>query len=540
MATPYGLGSMLKEGHKHFSGVEEAVMKNIEACKALSQMTRTSMGPNGMNKMVINHLERLFVTSDASTIVNELEVHHPAAKLLAMAARAQENEVGDGTNLVMTLGGEMLANAEGLLREGLHTAEISEGYVIAMNKALEVLESLVVPGSEKLDVRDKAAVATRLRGTIASKIFGYEDLLCPLVAEACIDVCPKNTNNFNVEHVRVCKLPGGGLPSSYVVKGMVIKRDAEGTVKAVENAKIAVYAQGVDTAGPETKGTVLITSAEELTSYARSEEDKLEEYVKGISDSGAKVVVSGGAIGEMAMHFIEKYGMMAIRLPSKFELMRVCKATNAKALVKLAAPAPEELGFARSLHVEEIGGHNCIILRQDAAVGNISTVVLRGSTEAFLDDVERAVNDGVNAFKALGRDPRVVPAGGASEIEIARRVADMGKRQTGLEQYAIAQYAAAFELIPRALAENSGLNATDVVANLYAAHAAGNAAAGVDVEGGAPRDLTADGITDLYATKMWAIKLATDAVVTVLKVDQIIMSKQAGGPKPRGGDGDDD
>lgn len=326
---PYGLQAMLKEGHKHFSGVEEAVMKNIEACKALAQMTKTSLGPNGMNKMVINHLEKLFVTSDASTIVTEMDVYHPAAKLLVMAAKAQAGEVGDATNLVLTLAGELLGNAEVLLRDGLHTSEIAEGYQRASDKALSVLESLVLPGTDTLDVKDKAAVALRLRGAISSKQLGYEDLLAPLIAEACIDVVPSNPHNFNVDNVRIVKIMGGALPDSQVVKGMVLKRDAEGSVKCVENAKVAVYAQGVDTSGPETKGTVLIKSAEELEGYSRSEEEKLEQYVKAIADSGAKVIVSGGAIGEMAMHFIEKYGLLALRIPSKFDMRRFCRATGA-------------------------------------------------------------------------------------------------------------------------------------------------------------------------------------------------------------------
>ncbi|GFH13366.1 chaperonin complex component [Haematococcus lacustris] len=200
MSGPYGLQSMLKDGHKHFAGLDEAVMRNIEACKNLAQITRTSLGPNGMNKMVINHLERLFVTSDASTIVSEMEVNHPAARLLVLAAMAQEQEIGDGTNLVLTFGGELLSNAEALLRDGL---------------ALEILETLVVEGSkEAVDVRDKDLVARRLKGAIASKISGYEDMLAQLVAEACIDVLPKNPVNFNVDNVRVVKIPGGGLPDS--------------------------------------------------------------------------------------------------------------------------------------------------------------------------------------------------------------------------------------------------------------------------------------------------------------------------------------
>ncbi|KAK9824017.1 hypothetical protein WJX72_006993 [[Myrmecia] bisecta] len=530
---PYGLQAMLKEGHKHLSGLHEAVLKNIEACKGLSNITKTSMGPNGMNKMVINHLDKLFVTSDASTIINELEVEHPAAKLIVLAAKAQEQEIGDGTNFVISFAGELLAQAEGLLRDGLHTSEVAEGYSKAGKKALEILQTLVISGSETLDVRSVAEVAERIKGSVSSKQYGYESLLCPLIAQACIDVCPKNPNNFNVDNVRVVKIPGAGATDSHVVKGIVIKRDTEGTLKAIHDAKVAVFAQGVDTSSTETKGTVLIKNAEELESYSRGEEDRMEEVIKGIADSGARVVVAGASIGEMAMHFIEKYGMMAIRIPSKFDLRRFCRATGATALIKLTPPSANELGYAKSLEVQEIGGTNIILLQQDSSLGQVASVILRAATDNVLDDLERAVDDGVNSYKALCKDARTVPAGGAMELEIAKQLRDFGRKETGLEQYAIAKFAEALEVVPRTIAENSGLNATDVVAKLHAAHAAGQANAGLDVETGEPKDLSEDGILDLFTTKWWAIKLAVDAVVTVLRVDQIIMAKQAGGPKPR-------
>lgn len=536
---PYGLQAMLKEGYKHYSGVEEAVLKNIEACKGLTQICRTSLGPNGMNKMVINHLDKLFVTSDASTIVNELEVAHPAAKLLVMASQAQETEVGDGTNLTLTLGGEFLANAESLLREGLHTAEIADGFEKASAKALEVLETLVMPGSDKLDVRDAQVVSERLKGAISSKMNGYEDVLCPLVASACIQVCPQNPLNFNVDNVRVVKITGGGLQDSTVVSGMVLKRDTEGSIKQIENAKVAAYSQGIDTASTDTKGTVLIKNAEELENYAKSEENTLETYIKSIADTGARVLVSGGAVGEMALHFAEKYNMMVIRIPSKFDLKRFCKATGAMARAIIGTPQPDEIGFAKCISVDEVGGTNCIVLRQEGS-SKVCTVVLRGSTDQLLDDVERAVNDAINTYKALCKDSRCVPGGGATEIEIARKVSEYGRKQTGLDQYGIIKFAEAFESIPRTLAENSGLNPTDVISNLYAAHSNNQPYAGVDIDTGAPKDLTQDGVVDLYLTKWWAIKLASEAAVTVLKVDQIIMAKPAGGPKPKGGAGDDD
>lgn len=238
---PYGMQSMLKEGHKHFSGLDEAVMKNIDACKQLSVITHTSLGPNGMNKMVINHLDRLFITNDAATIINELEVQHPAAKILVLAGKAQQEEIGDGANLTVSFSGELLSNAEELIRMGLHPSEIISGYLKATTETLRILEDLVVEGSETMDLRNKDEVVRRMKSAVASKQFGQEDVLCPLIADACIQVCPKNPINFNVDNVRIVKLVGGGLHNSCIVRGMALKHDAVGTIKRVENAKVLFF-----------------------------------------------------------------------------------------------------------------------------------------------------------------------------------------------------------------------------------------------------------------------------------------------------------
>eukprot|EP00899_Mesostigma_viride_P005770 jgi/Mesvir1/15194/Mv06431-RA.1 len=535
-----GLQSLLKEGHQHISGLDEAVLKNIDACKQLSQITRTSLGPHGMNKMIINHLDKLFVTSDSATIMSELEVQHPAAKLIVLAAKAQQSEVGDGANLVVSLAGELLQNAESLLCDGLHTSEVINGYNMALRKVLDLLGEAVIPGSDKVDVRNVADVVPRLKSAIAAKQFGREEVLAKLVAEACNLVCPKNPGSFNVDNVRMAKVVGGNLNQSLVVKGLVLTRDAEGTIKHVSKAKVAVFASGFDTSDTETKGTVLIQSANQLENYIKSEENKMEEYVKGIVDAGVGVVVSGGTVGEIALHFLERYKVMCLKIPSKFELRRFCRATGSTALVKIGTPTAAEMGFVDSVTVEELGGRRMTVVRQESTC-HIATIVVHASTENILDDIERAIDDGVNTYKALCKDARVVPGAGATEIEIGQKLAEFGRKETGLSQYAIAKFAEAMEVVPRTLAENAGLNATDVVSALYAAHSAGNAKAGVDITGGSPTvDAVASGIMDLYTTKYWAIKLAVDAVVTVLRVDQIIMSKQAGGPKKPAGAGDDD
>lgn len=533
---------MLKEGHKHLSGLDEAVIKNIDACKQLSTITRTSLGPNGMNKMVINHLDKLFVTNDAATIVNELEVQHPAAKILVLAGKAQQEEIGDGANLTISFAGELLQGAEELIRMGLHPSEIISGYTKAIAKTIEILDELVEKGSESMDVRDKVQVISRMRAAVASKQFGQEDTICSLVADACIQVCPKNPANFNVDNVRVAKLLGGGLHNSTVVRGMVLKSDAVGSIKRIEKAKVAVFVSGVDTSATDTKGTVLIHSAEQLENYSKTEEAKVEELIKAVADSGAKVIVSGGAVGEMALHFCERYKLMVLKISSKFELRRFCRTTGAVAVLKLSQPNPDDLGYVDSVSVEEVGGVTVTIVKNEEGGNSVSTVVLRGSTDSILDDLERAVDDGVNTYKAMCKDSRTVPGAAATEIELAKRVKDFSFKETGLDQYAIAKFAESFEMIPRTLAENAGLNAMEIISSLYAEHASGNTKVGIDLEEGVCKDVTTTHVWDLHVTKFFALKYAADAVCTVLRVDQIIMSKPAGGPrrgdKPAGMDED--
>lgn len=463
--------------------------------------------------------------------MNELEVQHPAAKILVLAAKAQQEEIGDGANLTISFAGELLQNAEELIRMGLHPSEIISGYSKAINKTIEILGELVEPGSETMDVRDKEQVVSRMRAAIASKQFGQEERLCSLVADACYHVCPKNPANFNVDNVRVAKLLGGGLHDSTVLQGMVLKGDTLGSIKRMEKAKVAVFAGGVDTSATDTKGTVLIHSAEQLENYAKSEEAKVEELIKSVADSGAKVIVSGAAVGEMALHFCERYKLMVLKISSKFELRRFCRTTGSVAILKLSQPNPADLGYIDLVSVMEIGGVRVIVVQNEEGGSSVSTVVLRASTDSILDDLERAVDDGVNTYKAMCKDSRIVPGAAATEIELARRVKEFSFKETGLDQYAIAKFAESFEMIPRTLAENAGLNAMEIISSLYAEHANGNAKVGIDLVEGVCKDASVINVWDLYITKFFALKYAADAACTVLRVDQIIMAKPAGGPR---------
>ncbi|XP_077596282.1 T-complex protein 1 subunit theta isoform X2 [Stigmatopora nigra] len=534
-----GFAQMLKDGAKHYSGLEEAVFRNIRACKELSQTTRSAYGPNGMNKMVINHLEKLFVTNDAATILRELEVQHPAAKMVVMASHMQEHEVGDGTNFVLVFAGALLDLAEELLRMGLSVSEVIDGYEKACRKALELLPECVCSSAKNLhDVKEASAL---IRTAVTSKQYGNEDFLSNLIAQACVSIFP-DSGRFNVDHVRVCKILGCGVTSSSVLHGMVFKKEVEGDVTSVKDAKIAVFSCPFDCMVTETKGTVLIKNAKELMDFSKGEEDMMETQVKAIKEAGANVVVTGGKVADMALHYANKYKLMVVRLNSKWDLRRLCMTVGAIALPRLTAPTPEEIGHCDSVALTEVGDTQVVVFKHEKEDGAISTVVVRGSTENLMDDIERAIDDGVNTFKVLVRDNRLVPGAGATEMELAKRITSFGETCPGLEQYAIKKFAEAFEVLPRALAQNSGVKANELISKLYAAHHEGNKNAGFDIEGDGPsvKDVAEAGIVDPFLVKYWAIKLATNAAITVLRVDQIIMAKPAGGPKPPQGKKDFD
>ncbi|KAI0562488.1 TCP-1/cpn60 chaperonin [Gracilaria domingensis] len=525
-----GLSSLLKEGSKHITGLDEAVARNIDACRQLSAIVRTSLGPSGMNKMIVNHLGKLFVTSDAATIVRELEVIHPAAKLIVMASEAQEREVGDGTGFVVAFAGELLDQAEKLLRMGLPTADIVKGYERAAEEALAILEGL---GVHKVpNIKDVDAVSTAMSPALASKHYGLESILARLVTKACVSVLPANINMFSVENVRVAKVLGGSVSDSAVVNGAVLLRDAEGTITKVKNARVAIYTCDFEASQSETKGTVLLKSAKEFTNYNKSEELMLESKIKSISEAGV-TVIAAPKFGEVAMHFLEKYKIMVIRCQSKFDLRRIARTTGAIALAKMNVPTTDEQGRADHVEVQEIGSTKCIVFKQDKEGSRIATILVRASTQNLLDDIDRSIDDAVNVFKGITRDPRFVAGAGACEIELSRKLIEFAEARPGLDQYAIKKYAEALEVIPRVLAETSGFDATNIISSLVAAHAAGKATAGLDIEGGVVADSMNGQIFDLLITKHWAIKLATDAVCNILRVDQIIMAKRAGGPKPR-------
>ncbi|VDL18741.1 unnamed protein product [Hymenolepis diminuta] len=524
--------SMLKDGTRHYEGLEEAVCRNIEACVAIAKTTRSTYGPSGQNKIVINHIGKQFVTNDAATILRELEVQHPAAKMLILATQQQEQEAGDGTNLVFQLAGALLDNARDLLRMGLSVSQIVEGYEMASKKALNYLDGIIV--KEISDLKNVGDVAPVIKTSLMSKQLNISEFLSQLISSACISAMPEN-GNFNVDNIRVLKVLGSGVTSSTLVHGMVFPRDVEGDVKEVSQSKIVVYSCPLEALQTETKGTVLLHTAEELMEFSKGEENHMEKIISSIADLGVKIVVCGGKVSELAQHYANQCGVMLVRLNSKFDVRRLCQVTGATVLPTLSIPSAEELGYIERARTDEIADTSVVIFEQ----GNkkpMVTLVVRGSTDSIMDDIERAIDDGVNTYKALTRCKKVVAGAGACEIEIARNLLSFADTIPGLEQYAVREFAHAFEVIPKALAENAGEKSTEVIAQLYANHQAGQIYSGfVTTEklDAVICDAKEANILDLHAAKHWAIRFATNAACIVLRVDQIIMSRPAGGPKPR-------
>lgn len=528
-----GYNRFMKEGAQHFKGTDEAVQRNIEACTELASQIRSAYGPNGMNKMVINHIEKLFVTNDAATILKELEIQHPAARIIIMATEMQEKQIGDNTNTVVILAAALLEHAANLIHMGMTPQEVAAGYEQAAEKALEILPTLVV--KEATDMKNIEEVRQYIRSAITSKQYDNEDIIADLVAKACVTTCPANSFNFNVDNIRICKIIGSGVHTSTVMNGMVFKRVAEGEIREARDARIAVYTCPFDLTQTETKGTVLIENADELRNFSKGEEAEVEEQVKAIADNGVKVVVAAGKFGDMYLHFLNKYKIMAVRLTSKFDLRRLCRTVGAQPQARICAPAVNLLGHCDSVAVQEIGDENVVVFDKKSETGKVATIIIRGSSQSRIDDVERAVDDAVNTYKALTKDGKLLAGAGAVEIELAKEIESFGAKAPGLEQYAIKKFAHALETLPKAIAENAGMPTTETLTKLYAEHVAGKKNAGIDIWKRETMDAVVNNIFDLYAGKRLAIKLATDAASTILKVDQIIMSKQAtGGPKPRG------
>ena len=541
--NPQGnFNSLLKEGFKHYKGTQETVVRNIEAINDMSSMTRTAYGPNGMNKYIINQHNKLFLTKDTKVMGDELDINHPAVNMLIGASKAQDKEVGDGTNFVITFGGELMNLAGKLYDSGVHISDITLGYEKGFNKAMEILDN-----AEKVEIKDISNIeeATKIiKPVIGSKmVHGQENFLAPLIAQACINVLPSNDpTKFKEDNVRVAKILGGSLMKTSVMKGLVVVRNVEGSITKSEKCNVAVYNCPFETQGAETNDQVVFKSADELLNYTKGEEEHMEKIVKNIVDAGINVAVIGGNVSNMAIHYFDKYGVMVFRVMSKFELRRIANSVGAKLLVRLGPPTKEEMGTADEIKVTEISSQKCIVVLKESENNKLSTLVLRGTTKDMLDNMERIIYDGVNAYKVGCKHCQYVAGAGAIEMHLSNEIQKFSKNFETLDRYGIEAFAEAFEVVPRTLLENSGFNINECMATLRSKNNT-DGKMGVNIKNGECEDGFKLGVYDNLETKKWAIKYAYSTAVTILKINQLIIAKPAGGPgfkKPPGANEQDE
>ncbi|XP_063159207.1 T-complex protein 1 subunit theta-like [Candoia aspera] len=529
-----GLPQMLKAGMKYFSGLQETLFSNLMACKVLMRCLRTCYGPLGHNKLVVNHLGKTFHSSHAATILRELELENPVAYLLRSAAETQEEETGDGTNFVVLLAGALLENAEKLLRSGLPVVHIRAGYDMACKEVLRLLPGLVCFTLK--NPHNLEEVQWVLQTIMGSKIFGCQKFLSRLVATACISVLPRDHSAFNPDLIHVFKVPGGGILDSHVLEGMIISTEPEGIIKRVEGARVAAYCCPFGLSRLQAKNTVVFERAAELKNFSRAEENLIVQQVLGLAKAGVNVLVVGGKVDEWALFHADRYKIMVVRLTSRVELQRLCKTVGATVLLKASLPSPEDIGHCYRVYTTEIGSTTVVVFSQHGTTCPLATVVLRGATSAMLHCLEEAIRDGVHAYKALGTDARLLPGAGATEMALSVRLSTLGMYYPGSEQYGILEFSQALKSLPATLADNSGLPVNEVMAKMEVQHQLGLQNTGImlGVEEAATMDATKEGVLDPFLVKCRGILLATQIAVTLLGVNEVMVAKKSGGPKPRG------
>lgn len=535
LPTTVGHQNVLKEGTQVQHGVDESIYRNIAAVNQLATITRSSFGPNGLNKLIVNNLDKLFMTADAGTILKELQVQHPAARIVIEASAQQDAECGDGSNLVVVLAAALLEGAKELLTMGLKASVVAHGFRLGKRKALEVLEQeciVTLDGASRLD--------SIVKTVLCAKQCGQEDHLTALVMKAVQSI---NTESPIIDHtyqlvnpdnVRCVKILGGCLSDSQVIPGVVLSRGVETKASGVSGrCRVAVFSCPVDISNVETKSTVLFNNANEMMNYSKGEEVIIKDKITNLHSLGVKVVVTGEKIGEMALHYLNHYGMVGIRVTSKFDLQRLSKACQAPVLLSFDQTLDDQsFGWCDEVGVVEFGGDRCEVVRSSAS--EIVSIVLRGASLNVLDEVERAIEDAINVVRVLSkRDDRVVPGAGACEQYLARQLRSFAISTVGLIQYPLGKVAEAFESIPGLLAANAGLDRTDSIARLSAANKLTIGINHMATRESILVDTMQSRCVDSWAVKARAIELAFTAADSVLMSDHIIMSKPAGGPKPR-------
>jgi len=553
MTALYGVPVViLKEGTTRTHG-REALRNNIIAARALAEVLKTSLGPRGLDKMLVDSFGDITVTNDGAAIVKEMEVQHPAAKLLVESAKAVDAEVGDGTTSVVVLAGELLAKAENLLDQNIHPTIIIEGYKKAMNKALQILDEISV----KIDVSDidtpegLERARPHLRriaySTLSSKYLATPDLLnkfIDIAIDAVVKVAEKRPNGayrVRLDNVKIEKKKGASLAETQLVDGIVLDKEVvhPGMPRRVTEAKIALIDAPLEIEKPDITAKINITSPEQIRMFLDEETRMLKDMVEKIASVGANVVICQKGIDDVAQHYLAKKGILAVRRVKRSDMEKLERSTKGRIITSIRDLTPNDLGYAKLVEERRVGNDKMVFI-EGCKNPKAVTVLVRGASDMIVDDAERSINDALHALRNVLRDPKVVPGGGAVEIELALRLRKYAESVGGKEQLAIQAFADALEEIATILAQTAGLDPLQAIMDLRKLHSEGKANAGIDVlNGKIIDDMVKLNVIDPVIVKKQIVKAATESAAAILKVDDIIAASPLKKEKKEKGGGEE-
>ena len=527
---------VLKEGTREEKG-RNAQMNNIMAARAISDAVKSTLGPKGMDKMLVDSMGDVVVTNDGATILKEIDVEHPAAKMVVEVAKSQDEECGDGTTSAVVLTGELLKYAADLLEQNIHPTVICGGYKLAANKAKEVLENL----ARDIDPKDKKMLRHIAMTSMASKsASGEKDKLADVVVEAVTSIAEKvgSKTVVDLDNIQIQKKQGGGIANTEIIKGIILDKERvhEAMPKQVKNARIALVNAAFEVKKTEVDARIQINDPTQLQAFLDEEESMLRKMVEKVKNSGANLLICQKGIDDIAQHFLAKEGIYAVRRAKKSDMEKLAKATGARIIANLDDLSESDLGFAGLVEERKIGDTKMTFITECKNPKAVS-ILIRGSTEHVVDELERGLHDALSVVKAALEDGKITAGGGAAATEIAMALRDYAPTVGGREQMAIEAFADAVEVIPKTLAENAGLDPIDMMLEIRSAHKKGDKYAGINVLDGKVDDMMKNHVIEPLSLSMQEIDASSEAAAMILRIDDVIASKGSEGGAPGGAPG---
>ena len=523
--------TILRQGTQRTTG-KEAQRGNIMAAKVVASAVRTTLGPKGMDKMLVNSAGQITITNDGATILDEMDIKHPAAKMVVEVAKTQDDEVGDGTTTAAVLTGELLDKAEELLDLNVHSTIIANGYRIAAVEARRILEGMSIQVTEDDEDTLVKIAETALTG---KGVGSAKDIIAPLVVRAVRSIAETDASGkktVDIKDVMMERRVEGSVDDTELVEGLIVDRSRthQSMPTRVDNAKIAILATPIDVRSMEFKSEISLTGTTQRRAFVEQEERMIKEVVDKVINSGANAVFCQKAVDEMARHYLAKAGIFVIHRVKKKDLKLLAESTNGKVVTNLDELTPDELGTAGVVEEKLVGNGEMIFVR-DCPNTKVISIILRGGTEQVVDNLARAINDALRVVGVVIEDGRVVAGGGSPEVELSLRLKEYAATLKGREQLAITKFAEAVEVIPKTLAENSGLDSIDKLVELKSKHEAGEKNTGLNVFENRVEDMTVSGVGEPLRVKLQAIDSASEAASMILRIDDMIASSGSDGPK---------